>query len=101
MNTKYKEIYVDIGIDLEEVIKLLKSYNAQGEKVCVNFNDKTLYSDNINEDEIYKLITGFTKKGYFEFVEQEEKKNGRQIQKIIRKKLALLNTNSTGLFLCS
>lgn len=42
--------------------------------MCVNFNDKTLYSDNINEDEIYKLITGFTKKGYFEFVEQEEKK---------------------------
>ena len=74
MNTEYKEIYVDIGIDLEEVIELLKSYNAQGEKVCVNFNEKTLYSDNINEDEIYKLITGFTKKGYFEFVEQEEKK---------------------------
>lgn len=74
MNTEYKEIYVDIGIDLEEVIELLKSYNAQGEKVCVNFNDKTLYSDNINEDEIYKLITGFTKKEYLEFVEQEEKK---------------------------
>ena len=63
----------------------------------MNFNDKTLYSDNINEDEIYKLITGFNKKEYLEFVEQEEK-NERQIQEIIRKKLALLNTKFNGAF---
>ena len=74
MNTEYKKISVDLATNLDDAIELLKKYNAQGEKVCVNFNGKTLYSDNINDDEIYKLITGFTKNDFLTFVEEEEKK---------------------------
>jgi len=74
MNTEYRKVEIDIGTDLEEIITLLKEYNKKGEKVCVDFNDHTLYSDKINEDEIYKLITGKTKNEFLEFVASEEKK---------------------------
>ena len=74
MNTEYRKVETDIGTDLDETITLLKEYNKKGEKVCVDFNDHTLYSDKINEDEIYKLITEKTKNEFLEFVASEEKK---------------------------
>lgn len=73
MRTEYRQIEVDLGMELDEVIHLLQKHNANGEKVCVDFNGHILYSD-IDEDEIYKQITGRTKLEYIALVANEEKR---------------------------
>ena len=73
MSAEYKQIEIDLGVELDEVIKTLQKYNARGEKVCVEVNDHTLYSD-ASEDQIYKQVTGMTKAEYMMLVANEEKR---------------------------
>lgn len=73
MSAEYKQIEIDLGMELDEVIKTLQEYNARGEKVCVEFNDHTLYSD-ASEDQIYKQVTGLTKVEHMKLVANEEKR---------------------------
>lgn len=73
MNAEYKEIEIDLGMELDGVIKTLQEYNVRGEKICVEFNDHTLYSDS-SEDQIYRQVTGMTKAEYMKLVENEEKR---------------------------
>ena len=73
MRTEYRQINADLGIELDDVIKILQDYNASGEKVCIEFNGHILYSDT-DEDQMYKQITGRTKAEQIELVVSEENK---------------------------
>ena len=73
MRTDYKRIEIDHGTKLEEVIEILKNSNVQGERISIEFNGHILYSNQVDEDEIYKQITGRTKAEHLEFIANEEK----------------------------
>lgn len=50
MEYKYTTIEIDIGESIDNMVALLNAYNARGDKVCVNFNDHTFYSDTVTLD---------------------------------------------------
>lgn len=68
-NKKYMEMNpVRVwGRKLEDIVRLLQDHNSKSEYVKVVFNGQTLYSDTVNMDDAYLLITGMNKKDFDEF----------------------------------
>ena len=70
----YKNIEVDVGATIDEVVNLLLSYAQNGEKARAEFNGHILYSDSVTIDKAYKAITGMTKSEFDSFVSSEEQR---------------------------
>ena len=74
MGDNYTTIEIDIGESIDNMVALLYEYNTRGEKVCVNFNDHTFYSDTVTLNAAYRELTGMTKDEYMAFHENERKR---------------------------
>lgn len=63
MNTDYYQLapYEIAPKDLEGIVHLLQDYNEQGRLVSYNFNGHMLYSDTVNMNSAFFLVTGKTK----------------------------------------
>lgn len=61
LKSKYKKIDAATGADLEEAISYLKEQKAL---TVMNFNDHPIYSDNLDENEVFKRVTGKTKEEF-------------------------------------
>ena len=67
MDKNYRKIEFEVGQNLENAVKLLKSHK---DLVCGDFNGKTLYSDIDDLDSAYEKVLGQSKA---EFDEQQRK----------------------------
>jgi len=57
---KYKKLEPKWGENLATVVNELLKYKTDGILACADFNGHTLYSDTVNMDDAYKLITGLS-----------------------------------------
>lgn len=70
----YKNIEVDVGTTIDEVVELLLSFAKNGKKARTVFNGHILYSDSVTIDKAYQAITGMTKSEFDSFVASEEQR---------------------------
>lgn len=61
MDTTYTKIDGWCGMSIEDAVKLLRQYHAEGKKACMEFNGATLYSDTVTVESAYLEIVGCTK----------------------------------------
>lgn len=61
---EYEEIKCPVAMRLDEAVKLLQQHNANGEKVCMEFNGVMLRSDTVTMDSAYLEVVGYTKAEY-------------------------------------
>ena len=70
----YKQIQLEPGATIDEMVKVLNDYNSKNEKVCVEFNGVHFYSDTVTIDNPYLALTGKNKEEFETFKSSEEEK---------------------------
>ena len=78
MKDNYKEIGGILSGNLEDNVRLLLRYAADGERVYINFNGHKLYSDTVTMDSAYLECTGKTKAEYVQYVKEWREKLDRE-----------------------
>ena len=59
-----KELIINPNYNLDDVLKILLRFKERNESVYCIFNGHILHSDNIDIDNAYLAVTGFTKENY-------------------------------------
>ena len=79
---EYRKIKIQLGSTIDEMVELLQEYNKLGEKVCIEFNEKTFYSDTVSLDNAYIEITGMNRSDFIERYGKQvvERKSGIEIK---------------------
>lgn len=91
MNKNYRKIDGMLAMSVAEAVRLLRRHDADGEKVCMEFNGVMLYSDTVTMDSAYLAIVGCTKtehdkkmKEFHERLMREEKEHKQKILQLTR-----------------
>lgn len=91
MNKNYRKIDGMLAMSVAEAVRLLRRHDADGEKVCMEFNGVMLYSDTVTMDSAYLAIVGCTKtehdkkmKEFHERLMREEKEHKQKIPQLTR-----------------
>ena len=85
MDKNYEKIDGWCSMSIDEAVKLLKQYHAEGKKVCMEFNGTMLYSDTVTVDSAYMDILGRTKAEHEQYMKEWHERQVREEEEYQKK----------------